>query len=108
MLLLTTFASVFSGYTVVGVPNEAGMNGFTAIRWIGATAFVGLGFMIIFPRLRRISMVREYTSPGDFVFDRYRSKTVRLICTLCLCVPQILYITVQLHALGMPLHTQKM
>eukprot|EP01084_Bolivina_argentea_P054149 99316_1 len=100
VLLLTTFASVFSGYTVVGVPNEAGMNGFTAIRWIGATAFVSLGFLIIFPRLRRISMEREYTSPGDFVYDRYRSKIVQLICTLCLCVPQLLYITVQLHALG--------
>eukprot|EP01083_Nonionella_stella_P140581 431331_1 len=64
VLLLTTFASVFSGYTVVGVPNEAGFNGFTAIRWIGGTGFVSVGFLIIFPRLRRISMVKEYTSPG--------------------------------------------
>eukprot|EP01083_Nonionella_stella_P059136 154738_1 len=100
VLLLTTFASVFSGYTVVGVPNEAGFNGFTAIRWIGGTGFVSVGFLIIFPRLRRISMVKEYTSPGEFIYDRYRSKTVRLITTLCLCVPQLLYITVQLHALG--------
>ena len=34
ILFMTTFASLYSGYTVVGIPNEAGNNGFTALRYI--------------------------------------------------------------------------
>ena len=30
ILLLTTFASIFNGYTVVGIPDETEMNGFSA------------------------------------------------------------------------------
>eukprot|EP01084_Bolivina_argentea_P256366 431602_1 len=100
VLFLTTFASVFSGYTVVGVPNEAGFNGFTSIRWFSANFFGTAGMIMIFPRIRRLSMVREYSSPGDFVYDRYRSNILRVFNTFCLSVPQIVYITVQLHALG--------
>ena len=100
VLLLTTFASVFSGYTVVGVPNEAGNTGFFAIRWIGGTGFIVLSMMMLFPRLRRISMVRKYTSPGQFVYDRYQCMPMAIMNTFCLCVPQLLYITVQFHALG--------
>ena len=100
VLLLTTFASVFSGYTVVGVPNEAGLNGFTGIRWIGGMGFVVLSFLVLFPRLRRISMVRKYTSPGQFILDRFQCQPLSVLNTFCLCVPQLLYITVQFHALG--------
>lgn len=100
ILLLTTFASLYSGYTVVGVPNEAGANGFASIRWISIGTTVVVGFLVIFPRFRRISVARNYGSPGDFLLDRFRSTPLRVIGTLCLCVPQLLYITVQLHALG--------
>ena len=100
MLLLTTFASVFSGYTVVGVPNETGVNGFTAVRGIAGICWVGFSFVIIFPRLRRISVVRNYDSPGDFIYDRFHSIWLRLFVTFSLCIPQLFYLAVQLHSLG--------
>ena len=100
LLLLTTFASVFSGYTVVGVPNETGVNGFTAVRWVASVCWVGFSFLLIFPRLRRISVIRNYDSPGDFIYDRYHSIWLRLFVTLSLCLPQLFYLAVQLHSLG--------
>ena len=101
ILLLTTFASVFSGYTVVGVPNEAGTNGFIAIRWITAALFVALSLLMIFPRIRRISVVRNYSSPGDFINDRFgQNKILCCLVTLCLCVPQLLYLAVNIYSLG--------
>ncbi len=100
VLLLTTFASVFSGYTVVGMPNESGKIGFISIRWLSVIIMIGVSLLIIFPRLRRVSVIRAYESPGDFINDRYNSKTLCVLVTLSLCIPQLLYIAVQLYSLG--------
>ena len=91
ILLLTTFASVFSGYTVVGVPNEAGNNGFTTIRWIAGITCIATSLVLIFPRIRRLSIVRDYESPGDFICDRFRMKSVKVLTVISLCVPQLFY-----------------
>ena len=74
ILTLTTFASLFSGFIVVGVPNEAGKNGFTTFRWVGIVYMVGISFSIVNPRLRRLSIFRNYESPGDFIMDRNNDK----------------------------------
>ena len=105
ILALTTFASVFSGYTVVGVPNEAGNNGFTAIRWPAGIVAICASLLMIFPRLRRLSITRDYVSPGDFIADRYRNTAVKILSVICLCVPQLLYLAVQLHSLGATLNS---
>ena len=99
ILTLTTFASLFSGFTVVGVPNEAGKNGFTTFRWVGIVYMVGISFSIVNPRLRRLSIFRNYESPGDFIMDRYNSVALKFLAVICMCVPQILYLAVQFHAL---------
>ena len=41
----TIFASFFSGYTVVGIPNEAYKNGWIALRWIPSSAGILAGFI---------------------------------------------------------------
>lgn len=100
ILTFTTFASVFSGYTVVGVPNEAGSNGFTAVRWMSLIVVIGVSMLWLFPRLRRLSMVRGYQSPGEFISDRYKSKTLSILVALLTCAPQLLYIGINLYSLG--------
>jgi len=100
LLTFTTFASVFSGYTVVGVPTEAGVKGFFAVRWMGLIIAVGVAMLWLYPRLRRLSIVREYESPGQFVQDRYQSRSLSILVAVLLCVPQILYIGINLFSLG--------
>ena len=34
LLLLTTFSTTFSGYTMVGVPEQAYLNGFLGLAWL--------------------------------------------------------------------------
>ena len=99
VLTLTSLASVYSGFTVVGVPNEAGAYGYTAFRWVGIVLMVGISFSVVNPRLRRLSVVRDYESPGDFIMDRYNSVWMKCVACFCMCVPQILYLAVQFHAL---------
>jgi Na+/proline symporter len=33
LLMLTTFSTIFSGYTMIGVPDEAYEYGFVALKW---------------------------------------------------------------------------
>jgi Na+/proline symporter len=99
VLTLTTLATVFSGFTVVGVPNEAGKSGFTAFRWVGIVLIVGVSVSIVNPRMRRLSIFRNYESPGAFIMDRYNDVKVKFVAITCMCVPQLLYLGVQFHAL---------
>lgn len=96
LLTLTTFSSVFSGYTVMGVPQEASMKGYFAMRWFPAIFVIALGMMVYYPRIRQLGIDRGYRSPNDFVTDRYRSKVLRICCSLCTCLPQLFYLTCQL------------
>ena len=100
VLYLTSFATYFSGYTCVGVPNDAFKQGYNSFRWIGGHLLIGLGMIALYPRLRTLSKMRNYESPGDFVMDRFPSKPLRLLCTISMCVPLVLYISVQFHSLG--------
>merc|ERR1719244_1628028 len=105
LLIMTTFASIFSGYTVVGVPTDAGLHGFTAIRFLGLHFGVVTSMLVLWPRLRRLSILRNYESPGDFIRDRYSSPTLSIMIAILLCLPQILYIGVNLFSLGSTLES---
>ena len=45
LLVLTTFSTVFSGYTMIGVPDEAYEYGFFALRWAGTTISIAISFL---------------------------------------------------------------
>ena len=98
-LTLTALASVYSGFTVVGVPNEAGGKGYSAFRWVTIVLMIGVSMSLINPRMRQLSILRNYESPGDFIMDRYNSIKVKFGATFCMCAPQLLYLAVQFHAL---------
>ena len=56
------------------------------------------GMLLLYPRLRRLSVERNYTSPFDFISDRFGTKRLRLLCAACGVVPMLLYIAVQMVA----------
>ncbi|OLQ15705.1 Sodium/glucose cotransporter [Symbiodinium microadriaticum] len=97
-LMLTTFSTIYSGYTVTGIPEEAFTRGYISLRWIGATLVIVAGMLLLYPRLRRLSVERSYTSPFDFISDRFGTRRCRLLCAACGVVPMLLYIAVQMVA----------
>ena len=97
-LMLTTFSTIYSGYTVTGIPEEAFNRGYISLRWIGATLVIVAGMLLLYPRLRRLSVERSYTSPFDFISDRFGTRRLRLLCAACGVVPMLLYIAVQMVA----------
>merc|ERR1719316_1967227 len=72
VLGVSVCASMFSGYTVIGIPAESFSNGFSAWRWIGSCTFISLVYLAYSPRLYRLAKVKGYSSVLDVVKDRYQ------------------------------------
>ena len=96
---MTIFASLFSGYTVVGIPDEGYATGFLAWRWVFVSQTAIFSQVLLGPRLRKLSVERRYQGPADFIVDRYRSQLLRYVIVPCLLVPSWLYLTAQISAL---------
>lgn len=105
LLVLATFATILSAYTLVGVPQEAFTTGFLSLRWIAINMSIVLSFAIITPRLRTISILRNYSSPIDFITDRYHSETIRLIVFFLLLTADMIFIAAQFTAISTLIET---
>jgi sodium/proline symporter len=100
--LLTTgtiFASFYSGYTVVGIPNEAFRDGWMAMRWVAAGFAIITGYFGTGLRLRKAALVRNHSTPVDFVTDRFQSQVLRYTVLFLQVVPALFYIMAQVAAL---------
>jgi SSS family solute:Na+ symporter/sodium/pantothenate symporter len=75
VLGVSVCASMFSGYTNIGLPAEAFSTGYAAWRWIGSCTFISLVYMAYSPRLYRLSKAKGYNSVLDVVRDRYQLTT---------------------------------
>jgi SSS family solute:Na+ symporter/sodium/pantothenate symporter len=100
VLCCTLFATFFSGYTVVGIPNEAYGRGFLAARWPMMVLIVIAGSITVSSRLREVAVERKYNSPVSLVQDRYNSKGLHRAISLIMSIPMVFYLTAQFSALG--------
>jgi SSS family solute:Na+ symporter/sodium/pantothenate symporter len=100
VLCCTLFATFFSGYTVVGIPNEAYVKGFLASRWPAMVLVVVAGSITVSSRLREVAVERKYNSPVSLIQDRYQSKALHRTISLIMAIPMVFYLTAQFAALG--------
>ena len=95
----TVFASIFSGYTVVGIPNEAYNRGWTSLRWMPILFSVFIGYFGTALRLRKASNIRNHQTPVDFITDRYQSQLLRYTIVFLQVLPAIIFLSAQVAAL---------
>lgn len=95
----TLFASLFSGYTVIGVPNEAYALGWLSIRWIPSLMGIVMGYFGTGLRLRKASLIRNHQSPVDFITDRYQSQVLRYTIVFLQVLPTLIYLAAQVIAI---------
>ena len=95
----TLFASMFSGYTTVGIPNEAYKTGWLALRWVPSFGFVAGGVAAAGLRMRKASVVRNHSSPSDFITDRYQSNCLRYTIVFLQTIPSLFYLVAQVVAI---------
>ncbi|KAA0149876.1 hypothetical protein FNF29_05701 [Cafeteria roenbergensis] len=100
VLLLTMFASVFSGYTVVGVPSDAFKLGYMALFWVTGTSAVQIGFVLFAPPIQALAFKHRFLSPADFVRFRFAYKPLTLLVSACTLIPTMIYALAQFRAMG--------
>ena len=73
VMALTMFASAVSGHTVTNGPNTASVLGYSAFFILAIYSYVPFGWSWIAPRMRRISVARQWNSYSDVYMDRCRN-----------------------------------
>ena len=100
VLFLTLFATQYSGNTLLGFAGASYQQGAT---YIVSVMFMTLAITVIViygPRLYKLARIHGYVTPSDFIYHRYNSHALRVVCTLLFCWGLANYILEQLVAMG--------
>ena len=99
VMTLTSFSTIFSGYVIIGVPDEMASLGFLAFRWLFIATFAIASWLLIQAQMRNVGFKRNYASPSDIVSDRFNSKSLSAACAFIWVVQLFISITAQMYAL---------
>ena len=99
VLFATLFSTIFSAYTIDGVPNESSLLGFIALRWLTGSIIVNTAAMVLTPRTYRLSTDRRYLSPNDLVSDRYNNRVLTVLMCLTSAAAAVVYVLSQFYAM---------
>ena len=91
-LFFTMAASLYSGYSISGIANEAYTFGFLAVRWIPAGVALYAAFMVLAPRMHALGKARGYLTVSEIIYDRYSQPAMspavlhalRLLLPMCM------------------------
>lgn len=97
---MTMLASSFSGFTIVGIPEESFLLGWTSLKWVTLQVPIMIVWSGTGLRLRKASLVRNHQSPVDIITDRFGSQILRYTIVTLQVVPEMLYLVVQLSAIN--------
>lgn len=100
VLFLTLFATQYSGNTLLGFAGRTYRQGGT---YVVSILFMVLAITMISlygPRLFRLSRAFGYVTPADFIYHRFGSQALRIVCVLLLSWGLANYILEQLVAMG--------
>jgi SSS family solute:Na+ symporter len=100
VLLLTLYATQYSGNTLLGFAGTGYRNGFRYLAIVlGMMSIIGVYF-IYAPKLRRLSEKRGYITMGDYLMDRFQLRSLAVAGVIVGIVGLCNYILTNLIALG--------
>ena len=100
VLFLTLFATQYSGNTLLGFAGTAFREGGTYIVSITFMVLAMTMITIYGPRLFKLARTFGYITPADYIYHRFGSHTLRVVCVILLCWGLANYILEQLVAMG--------
>jgi len=89
------FATVFGVESLFGGPAIASQAGFYGFRAFCNGTVIGLSLLYYFPRVRRITMNRDYVSFPTIVTDVWNNKLVTLVFTVTVTFCWVFYLAAQ-------------
>lgn len=100
VLLLTLYATQYSGNTLLAYPGESFRLGFLWIMSIGFMMSIVVVYLLFAPDLYRISKTHQFVTPGDWIDHRFGSPSLTLIASILFVVAISNYLLAQLMAMG--------
>ena len=100
VLLLTLYATQYSGNSLVAYPAEAFRMGFGWIMSVGFMMAIIVVYLVVAPKLQVLAKQYGYVTPGDWLDHRFGSDKLSLIANLLLVFATTNYLLAQLMAIG--------
>ena len=67
VLLLTLYATQYSGNTLLGYPGEAFQLGFAWVMSVGFMMAIIVVYLLFAPQLQRVAKRKHFVTPGDWI-----------------------------------------
>lgn len=100
VLLLTLYATQYSGNTLLGYPGEAYRIGFAWIMSVGFMMAIVVVYLLYAPQLNRLARQHDFVTPGDWLDHRFGSAALSLFANLVLAIAIANFLLAQLMAMG--------
>lgn len=101
VLLLTLYATQYSGNTLFGFSGSAYRNGFWFLLSVTFMMAVIAGYLLYAPRLYCLSRQKRYLTTADFIQDRYKYRPLSILISLIGVVALCNFILSNLKAIGL-------
>lgn len=101
VLMLTLFATQYSGNALFGFTGQAYRAGFTWLAIVHSMIAVVAGYLLFAPQLQRLSRQYGFVTANDFIEHRFPSKPLSALVALCLVVVLVNYVLAQLKVMGL-------
>jgi len=99
-LLLTLYATQYSGNSLIGYPGEAYRVGYLWVMSVGFMMVVIVGYLTFAPQLYRASRRHKFVTPGDWIDHRFGSRALSFVANLVFLITITNFLLAQLMAMG--------
>ena len=99
-LFLTLYATQYSGNNLIGFPGNVYRNGFLFLSSVTFMRGIVGSYLLIAPRLYRLSRSQAYITSGDLIQDRFGSPLLTGLLNLVFLFALGAYILTNLKAIG--------
>ena len=100
VLLLTLYATQYSGNTLLGYPGEAFRIGYAWVMSVGFMMAIVVVYLTFAPRLQLVARRRGFVTPGDWIAFRFGSPALTMAANVLLVAAIANYLLAQLVAMG--------
>ncbi len=100
VLILTLYATQYSGNTLFGFTGKAYRTGFSWAMSIHFMTAIIVCYLVLAPRLHRAARANGYITPADYLQDRFGSRAISTLATVLMVLALSNYLLAQLMAMG--------
>jgi len=100
VLLLTLYATQYSGNTILGFSGKAYRSGFSWLASVHFMTAIVVTYLILAPKLFTLAKKHVFITPTDFLAHRFQHRGLNLLATLIMVAALLNFYLAQLTAMG--------